>query len=288
MSAGAARQREFLGRLSMLSPLAVELPGSRRPMAPAPSAWKEVSTMTIGYGQGIAVTPLHVVTAISALANGGTLRQPTIVAQPAGEPRPGVRVISERNSDIMRRLMRLVVTDGSGKSAEVPGFFVGGKTGTAQKAGPHGRYMENKRIAAFVGAFPMNAPRYAVYVMVDEPNPNANSHGFATAGWVAAPAARDVITRVAPVLGLVPEIDRAAQIQQTIRGAVKKKKDKEVFKNAWTINLEPGNGLQRALPLAKPNKHFGNTTFFINFQPYFMVRLSDVGLRCTCRESSFR
>ncbi len=216
MSAGATRQREFLGRLGMLSSLAVELPGSRRPMAPAPSAWKEVSTMTIGYGQGIAVTPLHVVTAISALANGGTLRQPTIVAQPAGETRPGVRVISERNSDIMRRLMRLVVTDGSGKSAEVAGFFVGGKTGTAQKAGPHGRYMEGKRIAAFVGAFPMNAPRYAVYVMVDEPNPNATSHGFATAGWVAAPAARDVISRVAPVLGLVPEIDRAAQIQQTI------------------------------------------------------------------------
>jgi hypothetical protein len=87
---------------------------------------------------------------------------------------------------------------------------------------------------------------------------------------------------------LKPWTGSRAQIQQTIRGAVKKKKDKEVFKNAWTINLEPGNGLQRALPLAKPNKHFGNTTFFINFQPYFMVRLSDVGLRCTCRESSFR
>ncbi len=216
LSAGAARQREFLGRMGMLSPLTVELPGLRRPMAPAPSAWKDISTMTIAYGQGIAVTPLHVITAVTALANGGVLRQPTIVAQPAGEQRPGTRVISERTSDTLRRLMRLVVTDGSGKSAEVPGFFVGGKTGTAQKSGPHGRYMEGKRITAFVGAFPMNAPRFAVYVMVDEPSPNANSHGFATAGWVAAPAAHDVISRVAPVLGLVPEIDRAAQIQQTI------------------------------------------------------------------------
>ncbi len=216
MTAGPQRQREFLGRMGMLAPLTVELPGLRRPLAPPPSAWREISTMTIAYGQGIAVTPLHVITAISALANGGTLRQPTIVAQPANEPRPGTRVISERTSETIRRLMRLVVTDGSGKAAEVPGFFVGGKTGTAQKSGPHGRYMEGKRITAFVGAFPMNAPRFAVYVMVDEPSPNANSHGFATAGWVAAPAAHDVITRVAPVLGLVPEIDRAAQIQQTI------------------------------------------------------------------------
>ncbi len=216
MGVGPQRHREFMSRMGMLSRLDVELPGRRTPAAPGANHWRDINTMTIAFGHGIAVTPLHVITAVSALANGGVLRQPTIVAQPAGEARPGTRVISERNSDAMRRLMRLVVTDGSGKSAEVPGFFVGGKTGTAQKTGPRGGYLENKRIAAFVGAFPMNAPRYALYVMVDEPSPNANSHGYATAGWVAAPAAHDVITRVAPVLGLVPEVERAAQIQQTM------------------------------------------------------------------------
>ncbi len=161
--------------------------------------------MTIGFGHGISVTPLHVAMAGATVANGGILRQPTIVAQPPGTPREGVRVLSERTSDIMRRIMRLVVTDGSGRNADVPGYFVGGKTGTAQKTGPRGGYLQNKRIAAFVGAFPMHAPRYAVYVMVDEPKPNARSHGFATAGWVAAPAAGMVISRIAPILGMLPE-----------------------------------------------------------------------------------
>ena len=172
--------------------------------------------MTIGFGHGISVTPLHVVNGVATLANGGMLRQPTLVAQPPGAEREGVRVISEKTSETMRRLMRLVVTDGSGKGADVPGYFVGGKTGTAQKTGPRGGYLENKRIAAFVGAFPMNAPRYAFYVMVDEPNPNAKSHGYATAGWVAAPAAGRVIRRIAPILGMVPETERMPQIQQTI------------------------------------------------------------------------
>jgi cell division protein FtsI (penicillin-binding protein 3) len=216
LTAGPQRHREFLARMGVLSRLDVELPGRRAPIAPAPQHWRDINTMTIAFGHGVAVTPLHVVTAISALANGGILHQPTIVAQPAGEVRPGTRVISERTSEIIRRLMRMVVTDGSGKMAEVPGYFLGGKTGTAEKTRPGGGYVENKRIAAFVGAFPMNAPRYSLYVMVDEPVPNAQSHGYATAGWVAAPAAREVVSRVAPVLGLVPEIERAAEIQQAL------------------------------------------------------------------------
>lgn len=216
MGVGPARHREFLQRMGVLERQEIELPGRRVPLAPSPQHWRDITTMTIAFGHGIAVTPLHVVTAVSAVANGGILRQPTILAQPADEARPGTRVISQRNSDIMRRLMRLVVTDGSGKAADVPGYFVGGKTGTAQKTRPGGGYAENKRIAAFVGAFPIQAPRYAIYVMVDEPNPNANSHGYATAGWVAAPAAHEVVQRVAPILGLVPETERLAQIQQTM------------------------------------------------------------------------
>lgn len=213
---GPQRHREFMVRMGMGSRLGIELPETALPLIPRARDWRDINTMTIGFGHGISVTPLHVVTGVAALANGGILRQPTIVAQPPGTEREGVRVVSERTSDVLRRLMRLVVTDGSGRSADVPGYFVGGKTGTAQKTGPNGGYLQNKRIAAFVGAFPMNAPRYALYVMVDEPKPNARSHGYATAGWVAAPAAGLVISRVAPILGMVPETDRIAEIQQAL------------------------------------------------------------------------
>ncbi|MCQ4163058.1 penicillin-binding protein 2, partial [Roseomonas sp. GC11] len=202
---GPQRQREFLSRAGMLARQQIELPEAAAPLYPPANGWREINMYTISYGHGISVTPLHVVTGISAVANGGILRQPTLLAQPPGAVREGTRLISEKTSEMMRRLMRLVVTDGSGKSAEVPGYFLGGKTGTAQKTGPHGGYLPNKRIAAFVGAFPIQAPRYALYVMVDEPSPNAQSHGYATAGWVAAPAAHTVINRIAPILGLVPD-----------------------------------------------------------------------------------
>ena len=212
---GPARQREFMGRVGMLARSGIELPETARPLAPGPNSWRDINTLTIGFGHGISVTPLHVVNGVAALANGGILRRPTLLAQPPDTEREGVRVISERTSETLRRLMRLVVTDGSGKNAEVPGYFVGGKTGTAQKVGPRGGYLEDKRIAAFVGAFPMNAPRYALYVMVDEPKPNATSHGYATAGWVAAPAAQAVIRRVAPILGLVPEAEERRPLVQS-------------------------------------------------------------------------
>jgi cell division protein FtsI (penicillin-binding protein 3) len=213
---GPTRHRDFMNSMGMLRRIPIELPETVTPLAPSANSWRDINTMTIGFGHGIAVTPLHVITGVSALVNGGILRNPSIVAA-AGQPRDGVRVVSERTSEIMRRVMRLVVTDGSGRGADVPGYFVGGKTGTAQKTDTHGRYMENKRIAAFVGAFPMNDPKYAIYVMVDEPSPNARSHGYATAGWVAAPAAGQVIGRIAPILGLAPEpAERIAEIQQRI------------------------------------------------------------------------
>ncbi|SDB52635.1 peptidoglycan D,D-transpeptidase FtsI family protein [Belnapia rosea] len=233
LGVGPARHREFMGRMGMLQRLGVELPETARPLAPTANGWRDINTMTVSFGHGISVTPLHVVTGVSALANGGILRTPTLVAQSPDSQREGTRVISERTSETMRRLMRLVVTDGSGKGADVPGYFVGGKTGTAQKVGPRGGYLQDKRIAAFVGAFPLNAPRYALYVMVDEPKPNAQSHGYATAGWVAAPAAGAVIRRVAPILGMVPETDRIPQIQQTL-----------------SIPLQPGRPARPSPPVA--------------------------------------
>jgi cell division protein FtsI (penicillin-binding protein 3) len=246
MTVGPQRHREFMGRMGMLNRLGLELPEVARPLAPGPQHWREINTMTIGFGHGISVSPLHVVNGVAALANGGVLRQPTLVAQePGAPPREGVRVVSERTSETMRKLMRLVVTDGSGRNAEVPGYFVGGKTGTAQKTGPRGGYLEDKRIAAFVGAFPMNAPRYAVYVMVDEPRPNAKSHGYATAGWVAAPAAGNVIRRIAPVLGMVPEGERIPQIQQAISIPLQPPKPPRAAPAAPAAPARP----QRAMPV---------------------------------------
>ena len=116
----------------------------------------------------------------------------------------------------MRKLMRLVVTDGFGKTAEVPGYYPGGKTGTAEKVGAHGGYKKHANVAAFMSVFPMNAPRYAVYMMLDEPHGNKATYGYATAGWVVAPAAGKVIARIAPMLGMLPDIVDMPAINQAL------------------------------------------------------------------------
>ena len=214
---GPERQRAWLQKMGMLARVPIELPEATTSLYPPERAWKSLATMTIGFGQGIAVTPLHVVRGTAAVANGGILLNPTILALPPDAPPPdGVRVMQQSTSDIVRKMMRLVVTEGVGKSAEVPGYFVGGKTGTAQKtAGGHG-YKRDARVDAFMGVFPMNAPRYAVYMMLDEPKANASTHGYATAGWVVAPVAARVIARAAPMLGLLPDTDHAAEIDAAL------------------------------------------------------------------------
>jgi cell division protein FtsI (penicillin-binding protein 3) len=119
----------------------------------------------------------------------------------------------------MRKLMRLVVTDGFGKQAEVPGYYPGGKTGTAEKVGKHGYkrgFKDSFNVAAFTSVFPMNAPRYAVYMMVDEPHGNKSTYGYSTAGWVAAPATGRVIARIAPMLGMLPDLQDAPAINQAL------------------------------------------------------------------------
>lgn len=216
MAVGPTRHREFMQRIGMLNRTGVELPESAATLAPSQRNWRDINTMTIGFGHGISVTPLHIINGVSALANGGTLRRPTILAVRPGEEREGTRIISERTSEQMRRLMRVAVTDGSGRQSDSPGYFVGGKTGTAQKTNERGQYQENRRISSFVGAFPMNAPRYSLHILVDEPKPRADTGRYATAGVVAAPTARRVVERVAPLLGMVPETDRIPQIQASI------------------------------------------------------------------------
>ena len=215
---GGERQRAWLKSMGMFGRVGVELPEAGQPIVQPASAWKQVVTMTVAFGHGISVSPLHVVRGTAAVAT-GVLERPTIVALPPGDQPDGVRVMQPATSDIMRKLMRLVVTDGFGKQAEVAGYYPGGKTGTAEKVGKHGYkrgFKENFNVAAFTSVFPMNAPRFAVYMMLDEPHGNKSTYGYSTAGWVAAPAAGRVIARIGPMLGLLPDIQDAPAINQAL------------------------------------------------------------------------
>jgi cell division protein FtsI (penicillin-binding protein 3) len=205
--AGTALQKDYMARFGMLKPVKLELPELGQPIYPAD--WKRINTMTIAFGHGIAVTPLHLLNGVAAAISGGVYRPMTVMKRASAEPAAGRRVVSEATSAEMRELLRLVVDSGTGKAANVPGYLVGGKTGTAEKQqGRH--YSANARLASFVAAFPMNAPRYALLIMIDEPKPNASSYGYATGGWVAAPAVGRVIQRMAPLLGIEPMADEAA------------------------------------------------------------------------------
>jgi cell division protein FtsI (penicillin-binding protein 3) len=211
--AGTALQREYMDRFGMLKPVKLELPELGQPIYP--TNWKRINTMTVAFGHGIAVTPLHLLNGVAAAVNGGVYRPMTLMKRASADAAAGRRIISEATSESMRRLLRLVVESGTGKSANVAGYLVGGKTGTAEKQ--KGRYYSaNARLASFVAAFPMNAPRYALLIMIDEPKPNARSHGYATGGWVAAPAVGRVVQRMTPLLGLEPVAESVATSQNDL------------------------------------------------------------------------
>ena len=160
--------------------------------------------MTISYGHGVSTTPLQTAAAAAALVNGGKLIPPTLFPRSRFEATKLARqVIQPETSQIMRYLMRLNVVKGSGKRAEVPGFLVGGKTGTAEKV-VNGGYSRKHRFNAFLSAFPMTDPKYVVLVVVDEPKPEEGKV-YATAGMNAAPAVGNIIKRSAPLLGVQPD-----------------------------------------------------------------------------------
>jgi cell division protein FtsI (penicillin-binding protein 3) len=214
LEAGVDRQKEFFHRLGMTRAPVIEIPEVAAPLVPSP--WREVNSMTIAFGHGMAVTPLHVVTGVSAMVNGGILHQATLLKHPDGYLPSGQQVISPRTSDDMRRLMRLVVEQGTGKMAAAPGYLVGGKTGTAEKISGKG-YAHKTLLTSFVGAFPINDPKYLVLIMVDEPHGTKKSFGFATAGWTAAPTVSRIITRAAPLLGVKPVDENTPEIRQALR-----------------------------------------------------------------------
>ena len=203
LAVGGDVQREFLQQLGLLSAIDLELPEVGWPSYPVP--WRDIHTVTISYGHGIAVTPVHVAAAVSTLVNGGIAVNPTFVKIPEQSNFKEKRVISDNTSKQIRALMRLVVREGSGKQAEVPGYRVGGKTGSAEKISVRGGYSENRLLTSFVAAFPITDPEYVVLVVLDEPKGTLATHNFATAGWNAAPTAGQIISEIAPMLGVFPD-----------------------------------------------------------------------------------
>lgn len=209
LQAGAETQKKYLAGFGLLRKPSLELPEVGAPMVPA--QWKEINTMTIGFGHGIAVSPLQMASGIVAIANGGVMRPVTLLKRAPGEAPEGARVISQRTALEVQKLMRLVVTDGSGKNANAPGYLVGGKTGTAEKVNEHGGYKRRAVLSSFVSAFPMTDPRYVVLVAIDEPQPIKENFNYITAGWVTTPVVGRIIPRIAPILGVSPiDADDAA------------------------------------------------------------------------------
>ncbi|MDE2335317.1 MAG: penicillin-binding protein 2, partial [Rhodospirillales bacterium] len=180
------------------------------PMVQTAREWGPATVMTVGFGEGITEPPMQLVRDAAAIVNGGTLRPATLLAVRPGTEVPGTTVIKPETSATMRELMRLVVASGTGAAANIPGYFVGGKTGTAAKIGANG-YHQHLNVSAFICAFPMNAPKYVVYIMLDAPHGDKSTGFFSTAGEVAAPAAGKVIARIAPMLGLLPVTGDAAK-----------------------------------------------------------------------------
>jgi cell division protein FtsI (penicillin-binding protein 3) len=232
LDVGGKKQKAFLENVGMMKPVEIELPEKATPLYP--SDWKEINTVTISYGQGISVSPLHLVRGVAGLVNDGVMPRLTLVKGGNVGKSPGPRVISEKTSKDIRRLMRLVVDHGTGSKADVPGYRVGGKTGTAEKV-MNGGYKDDAKLASFIATFPVDDPKYVMLVMIDEPKGDKSTYGFATGGWISAPTAGSIISRMGPLYGMkpvydVPEddaekfwVNRKSRTQPTVTQAAEKK-----------------------------------------------------------------
>ena len=215
LQVGAARQREFLTKMGFMAPVAIELRERGRTLTPG-NDWGEIATMTVGYGHGIAVTPLHLATGYATLFNGGVYHPATILKVDKNHPvGPAHRVFTEETSYKSRSLLRLVVMKGTGKNADAPGYRIGGKTGTAEKI-VGGHYTSASVVTTFAGVFPMEEPRYVIIAMLDDPKPTPKTYGFHTAGWNVAPLVGRTVSRIAPMLGVRPDMKRDANMSEVL------------------------------------------------------------------------
>jgi len=205
LSQGVEAHKAFLRKLGQLDRLRTELPESASPLVP--KRWTELNTVTIAFGHGMAVAPLQAVMGIDALVNGGYLIPPTFLKRTEEEAMAvAKRVIKPETSEKMRFLMRLNAEVGTAKKADVKGYYIGGKTGTAEKV-INGHYAKKRVLNAFTAILPADNPRYQLLIMLDEPQPLKETLGFITSGWNAVPTGGNVIARIAPLLGIEPRFD---------------------------------------------------------------------------------
>jgi cell division protein FtsI (penicillin-binding protein 3) len=223
LQVGLDGHHEFLDRVGLLDKLVTEVPESAKPLLPR--HWSKLSSATAAFGHGFAVQPLQGLSVIADLINGGMSIPPTFLKRSKEDAEAlAHRIVKADTSEKMRYLFRLNVTDGTATKADVLGYRVGGKTGTAEKV-IGGRYSKTQVLATFIGAFPMEKPKYAIFVMLDEPQAVPGTYGFNTAGWNAVPTAANIIERVAPMLGVEPQFtaeDLAKLAKQAKSGAEKK------------------------------------------------------------------
>ena len=205
LAAGIERHKEFMHRMAFFERPRTELPESAEPLTP--QRWSDLASMTISFGHGFSVAPIQAAAAGAALMNGGLLMQPTFLPRTAEQAQKlSRRVVQPHTSDLMRELFRMNVDEGTARKAGVPGYRVGGKTGTAEKV-VNGRYSNTKLLTSFLAAFPTDKPEYLMLLMLDEPQATEDTHGYRTSGWNAVPTSGKVITRIAPLLGVTPVLE---------------------------------------------------------------------------------
>ncbi len=215
LEVGLKEHKAFLEKVGLFERLRTELPESARPLLPR--HWSTIASVTASFGHGFAVQPLQGLAVIAGLVNGGVMIPPTFLKRDEKTARAlGTRVISEATSRKMRYLFRLNAIKGTARRAAAPGWRVGGKTGTAEKV-INGKYNKDHRLTTFIGAFPMDAPKYALLVMLDDPRPIPETHGYATSGWNAVPVAGLVVARIAPLLGIAPRLDTEEARAELVR-----------------------------------------------------------------------
>ncbi len=219
MMLGKDRQEAFFKKIGLLDASPVELSEAARTAPLLPKRWTDLSTVTISYGHGMAVTPLHLAAGYASLVNGGLRVRPSIIASDA-RPTEADRVISRHTSAELREMMRQVVVRGTARAADVEGYEVAGKTGTADKPNARGGYARDKTISTFAAFFPSSAPKYVLVVLLDEPSSVINKTSFRTAGLTAAPVLAHAIRRLTPIMGMrpVPSPDDGAPQLYTLAG----------------------------------------------------------------------
>ncbi len=253
---GTRALKEFYGALGLTAPLKMEIEETGMPLLPDP--WRDINTLTASYGHGIAVSPMQLAAAVATITGDGHFVTPTLLASGdekgnrTSRKKEGAQVVSAITAKKMRQIMRLAVIEGTGGKADIPGYRVGGKTGTSEK-NIAGRYDHHLLMSSFIGIFPAEDPRYAVLVVVDEPKPNAKSYGYATGGWVGAPAVGHVVAAMGAVLNLdmpliAPEEDVSAPLERYVR-----KKGEEESPRHVTPVRDDGTMSAPAAPASVPS-----------------------------------